>query len=73
MKDAMDRNANVETPAKLRPWLQAFTAKWVDGYIPYGRNEIQAQIQACRDLGIEDYIFWSSSNNYPKHWFEGVE
>jgi hypothetical protein len=73
MEDAIERNANIETPAKLRPWLQAFTAKWVDGYIPYGRNEIQGQIQACKDLGIDEYIFWSSSNNYPKHWFEGVE
>ena len=69
MSDSMERNANVETPADLRPWLQAFTAKWVNGYIPYGTAEIQAQIQACKDLGIEDYIFWNPGNNYNEKWF----
>ncbi|MBI9013642.1 MAG: putative glycoside hydrolase [Clostridiales bacterium] len=69
MSDSMERNSNVETPADLRPWLQAFTAKWVKGYIPYGTAEIQAQIQACKDLGIEDYIFWNSGNNYNEKWF----
>lgn len=73
MSDAMERNANIQTPAGLRPWLQAFTATWVPGYIVYDRDEIQAQIKACEDLGINDYIFWSSSNKYPKHWFEEVE
>ena len=70
MLDSQERNANIETPAKLRPWLQAFTAKWVKGYIPYGTNEIRAQIQACEDLGIEDYIFWNPGNNYNENWFE---
>lgn len=70
MSDSIERNSNIETPAKLRPWLQGFTAKWVEGYIPYRTAEIQAQIQACNDLGIEDYIFWNSSNNYYKGWFE---
>lgn len=69
MSDAIERNANIETPAALRPWLQGFTAGWVVGNIPYRKAEIQAQIQACADLGIEDYIFWNSSNNYNKGWF----
>lgn len=70
MEDSIERNANIETPARLRPWLQAFTAKWVAGYIPYGTTEIRAQIQACEDLGIEDYIFWNPSNYYNVNWFE---
>lgn len=70
MKDAQERNANIETPAKLRPWLQAFTAKWVKGYIPYRTAEIQAQIKACEDLGINEYIFWNASNNYNEGWFD---
>lgn len=73
MSDATERNANIESPAILRPWLQAFTATWVTGYIVYDRDEIQAQIQACKDLGIEDYIFWSSSNKYKTRWFNEVE
>lgn len=70
MKDAQERNANIETPAALRPWLQAFTATWVDGHIAYRRDEIQAQIQACEDLGINDYIFWNAGNNYYEGWFD---
>ena len=70
MLDSQERNANIETPAKLRPWLQGFTATWVNGYIPYRRAEILAQIKACQDLGIEDYIFWNASNKYPTSWFE---
>ncbi|MBN2795449.1 MAG: putative glycoside hydrolase [Clostridia bacterium] len=73
MSDAQERNANIETPAKLRPWLQAFTATWVDGHIAYRRDEIQAQIQACEDLGIEDYIFWNAGNNYNEGWFDKEE
>lgn len=69
MLDSQERNANIETPAKLRPWLQAFTATWVEGYIPYRTAEIQAQIQACKDLGIEDYIFWNPRNTYYEGWF----
>lgn len=69
MSDAIERNENIETPADLRPWLQAFTAKWVAGYIPYRTAEIQEQIQACKDLGIEDYIFWNAGNNYYQEWF----
>lgn len=70
MSDAIERNANIKTPALLRPWLQAFTATWVKGYIPYGKAEIKAQIKALEDLGIEDYIFWNSSNKYNIGWFD---
>ncbi len=73
MSDAIERNENIKTPAKLRPWLQGFTAKWVRGYIPYRTVQIRAQIQACIDLGIDDYIFWNASNNYPEAWFKVEE
>lgn len=73
MSDAQERNSNIETPAALRPWLQAFTAKWVDGYIPYRTAEIKAQIKACEDLGINDYIFWNAGNYYNKAWFDEAE
>lgn len=62
--DGINRNNNVENPAHIRPWLQAFTAKWVKGYIPYGKAEIEAQVKALKDLGIEEYLLWSPSNRY---------
>lgn len=41
------------TDCKLRPWLQDFSMR-----IPYGANEVRAQIQACYDLGIYEWLLW---------------
>ncbi|MDO4772281.1 MAG: putative glycoside hydrolase [Bacillota bacterium] len=64
MKDAIDRNKNLYTPAKLRPWIQDFTAPWIPGYIPYGKAEVMAQIQALKDNGIDEYMLWNAGNKY---------
>lgn len=64
VKDSINRNENVESPATIRPWIQAFTAKWVKGYIPYNEKEIREQIKAMNDLGVTEYLLWSPSNNY---------
>lgn len=50
--------------AGVRPWLQDFTATWVKGHIPYGPEEIRAQIQAVYDAGYEEWILWNASNRY---------
>lgn len=50
--------------AKVRPWLQDFTAAWVAGHISYGPEEIRAQIQAVYDAGYEEWILWNASNRY---------
>ena len=50
--------------AVVRPWLQAFTASWVDGYISYGGDQIRQQIQAVYDAGYEEWILWNASNRY---------
>ncbi|WP_297431786.1 putative glycoside hydrolase [uncultured Cetobacterium sp.] len=64
LKDSINRNENVDSPAVIRPWIQAFTAKWVKGYIPYNEKEIREQIKAMNDLGVTEYLLWSPSNNY---------
>ncbi|MCK8059467.1 MULTISPECIES: putative glycoside hydrolase [unclassified Fusibacter] len=64
IKDAIMRNANLETPAKLRPWIQDFTARWVKGYIPYRADEVKAQIQALEDNGVYEYMLWNPGNVY---------
>lgn len=55
--------------ANVRPWLQAFTATWVNGHIEYGRNEVQAQIQAVYDSGYDEWILWNASSRYDRAWF----
>lgn len=80
LTDAVKRNAAVENPAIIRPWLQAFTARWLGGmygsgsYITYGPAEIRAQIDAALALGIDEYILWDANNeNYPKAAFFTAE
>ena len=49
---------------QVRPWLQDFTATWVQGHISYGPEEIRAQIQAVYDAGYEEWILWNAANRY---------
>lgn len=64
------RNARMEKqgvrPARIIPWLQAFDAPWVDRDFPYGPEQIQAQIRAVHDLGLEDWIFWDPHVRYER-------
>jgi hypothetical protein len=46
--------------AKLRPWLQDFSLFGVK----YGPKEIRAQMQACADLGIQDWSMWNAGGTY---------
>ncbi|MCI8391473.1 MAG: putative glycoside hydrolase [Roseburia sp.] len=56
--------AEKEGQAVVRPWLQSFTATWVDGHITYEGEEVRAQIQAVYDAGYEEWILWNASNRY---------
>lgn len=48
----------------IRPWIQDFTASWVPGYIKYGKHEIEEQIRALKDNGVEEYLLWNAVNTY---------
>ena len=50
--------------ASIRPWLQGFTASYLEHYIPYGKDEIRAEIQAVYDSGYDEWLIWNASNNY---------
>ncbi len=64
IKDALERNKNIETPAIIRPWIQDFTATWVEGYIKYGVEEVKAQIRALEENGVNEFMLWNSGNKY---------
>ena len=53
-----------ESQAIVRPWLQDFTASYLDHYISYGPKEVRDQIQAVYDAGYDEWILWSASNRY---------
>ncbi len=57
------RDAGAE-PARVIPWLQAFSAPWVDRDFPYGPEQAAAQIRAVHDLGLDDWIFWHPGSRY---------
>jgi hypothetical protein len=48
----------------VRPWIQDFTASWVKGYIKYGKHELDEQIRALKDNGIEEFLLWNAVNTY---------
>lgn len=50
--------------AKQRPWLQAFTATWVEGHISYQGKQLQEQIRGAADAGVQEWLLWNASNNY---------
>jgi len=57
--------------AKVRPYLQAFTAKYLSNgyYRTYGAQEIRDQIKAVYDAGYEEWILWDASNKYQEAYF----
>ena len=57
----------------VRPYIQSFTASYIGkgNYMNYGYNEINAQIKACKDLGITEFILWDPSVNYPAGKYDG--
>jgi hypothetical protein len=62
------RNRRIEEaggePARIVPWLQAFTATWNDRSFKYGPQQAADQIRAVHDLGLEDWIFWHPTSKY---------
>ena len=53
-----------ENMAVVRPWLQDFTASYLEHYITYGPEQVKAQIQAVYDAGYEEWIFWDAACTY---------
>ena len=49
-----------------RPWIQDFSAPWLGSgnYLIYGKNEVEAQIKALKDNGINEYLLWNAGNRY---------
>ena len=61
LQDGIARSSGLANPAKIRPYLQAFTIYRVR----YGPQEVRAQIQAVEDLGLTDWVLWNARGVYP--------
>jgi hypothetical protein len=71
LEDAMERleiysGDSSAKVANIRPYLQDFTASWLGSgnYTTYSTKQVAAQIQACYDLGMDDFTLWDPSNKY---------
>lgn len=56
----------LKNPPISRPWLQDFTASWLGkgNYKVYGKNEVEAQIRALNEAGIDEFLLWNAGNKY---------
>lgn len=59
----------LDTPPVSRPWLQDFEAPWLysGATKQYGKAEIEAQIQALYENGIDEFLLWNSGNVYTEN------
>lgn len=68
MSDASARNTSIKnggsTPARIRPWLQDFTATWVKPHQTYSSKQVQEQIRAAAEQGIDEFLLWNPSGKY---------
>lgn len=56
--------------AKVRPWLQDFTATWVDPHQVYGKQQVKEQIQGTYDAVIDQWMLWNAAANYTEDALE---
>ena len=66
-REVLDSHREQEvSQAQVRPWLQDFTASYLNHYIRYGDEQIRQQIQAVYDAGYDEWMLWSAACRY--HW-----
>jgi len=74
MEEAIEKNASVKEDSIIRPWIQGFTAGWVEGHIYYSPSKIREQIIASKELGVNEYLIWAPGNTYdPRIFFPSEE
>lgn len=66
-----EKLGDLKTRPISRPWLQDFTASYLGkgNYLKYGKPEVEAQIKALNEEGINEFLLWNASNRYT----EGVD
>lgn len=60
----LEKSSMAKNPGTITPWIQAFTASWVKGYIKYTPDVIAKQIQGSQSVGVDSYLLWNASGYY---------
>ena len=64
-KELLAASGDGDVPrAVVRPWLQDFTASYLEHYIEYGDQQVREQIQAVYDGGYDQWILWDAGVSY---------
>ncbi|MGG3639883.1 putative glycoside hydrolase [Bacillus gobiensis] len=58
----------LDNPPTSRPWLQDFTASYLGSgnYQEYGKEEVEDQIKALNEEGINEFLLWDAANSYSR-------
>jgi hypothetical protein len=51
------------TRLKMRPWLQDFDYP-LEGYTPYGPEDVRAQIEAAEAFGTSGWLLWNAAGQF---------
>lgn len=70
MEDAYEKNSSVKNPGTIRPWIQGFTADYMDDFAEYDGKMIADQVKASYEYGIEGYLIWNALNEYDPEIFK---
>lgn len=77
MLDALNKNSELmkkgANAAIIRPWFQSFSATWMDAHQIYHLKQIEEQIKAASELGIDEYLLWNARSNYDVLQHESIE
>jgi hypothetical protein len=57
------KQAGIPTARNI-PWLQAFSAPWVDKNYTYGPQQLRDQVRGVYDTGLDDWVLWSPGSKY---------
>ncbi len=57
------REAGVK-PARVIPWLQAFTATWLRDHQDYGPAALRDQKRGVYAVGLDDWVLWHPGSKY---------
>ena len=63
-KEKLEQLPEDEHKAIVRPWLQDFTATWIEHHMEYGGDELREQIEGVYGAGYDEWLLWNASCNY---------
>lgn len=66
MKVEKQKLTTLRNPPISRPWIQDFTAVYLGkgNYQPYGKKQVEAQIDALYANGVKEFLLWNAGCKY---------